>query len=95
MWEHLFFFNLIVAKFEYKYRVCACSLVVVRHIIYFDRFRGYRADVSFGFCFTGCLVFCLACFVLFTNITVCPQENAGLRPEPFRKTFIHNPFEQP
>ena len=34
------FLNLIVAKFECKYRVCVCSLVVVRHIIYFERFSG-------------------------------------------------------
>ena len=38
--------NLIVAEFEWKYRVCVCSLVVVRHIIYCERFSSYRADVS-------------------------------------------------
>ena len=38
--------NLIVAEFECKHRVCACSLVVVRQIIYCQRFSDYRADVS-------------------------------------------------
>ena len=38
-------FNLVVAKFECKYPVCECSLVVVRHIVYCERFGGYRADV--------------------------------------------------
>ena len=48
-------FNLIVAEFECKYRVCECSLVVVRHIVYCERFSGYREDIS---CFTNkmCLV---------------------------------------
>ena len=40
------FFNLIVAKFDSKYRVCAYSLVVVRHIVYCEHFSGYGADVS-------------------------------------------------
>ena len=48
-------FNLTVAEFECKYRVCECILVVVRHIIYSERFSSYRVDVS---CFTTkiCLV---------------------------------------
>ena len=41
------FFNLIVAKFEYKYRVCVCSLGVVRHIVYCERVKDYRAGVSY------------------------------------------------
>ena len=40
------FFNLVVAEFDCKYSVCACSLVVVRHIVYCERFSGYRTDVS-------------------------------------------------
>ena len=40
------FFNLIVVKFECKYRVCVCSLVVVRHIVHCQCFSDYRADVS-------------------------------------------------
>ena len=43
-------FNLIVAEFQCKYCVCECSLVVVRHIVYCERFSGHRADVS---CFTN------------------------------------------
>ena len=39
------FFNLVIAEFDCKYRVCACSLVVMRHIVYCERFSGYRADV--------------------------------------------------
>ena len=42
-------FNFIVAKFECKYRVCECILVVVRHIVYCKCFSGYREDLS---CFT-------------------------------------------
>ena len=45
MWAHIFF-NLIVAELECTCRVCAWSLFVVRHFVYFKRFSSYRADVS-------------------------------------------------
>ena len=44
--ERICFFNLIVVKFECKYRVCVCSLVVVRHIVYYERFSDFKAGVS-------------------------------------------------
>ena len=40
------FFNVLVVKFEGKYRVCECSFVVVRHFVCCERFSSYRADVS-------------------------------------------------
>ena len=39
-------FDLLVAHFECECRVCVCILVVVRHIVYCQRFSGFRADVS-------------------------------------------------
>ena len=38
--------DLAVAEFECKCRVCACSLVVVRHIACCECFSSHRSDVS-------------------------------------------------
>ena len=51
MWAHLFFLTLLLPNLNAcKYRVCECSLVVVRHIVCCERFSCYRADV---WCFTN------------------------------------------
>ena len=39
-------FDLLVAHFECECRVCVCSLVVVRHIAYCERFSDYKSGMS-------------------------------------------------
>ena len=50
-----FLFNLVVVKFKYKCHVCVCSLVVVRELVDYERFRDYKAG--------------LPCFVIETRPT--------------------------
>ena len=43
-----FLFNLVVVKFKYKCHVCVCSLVVVRQVVNYERFRDYKAGLPVG-----------------------------------------------
>ena len=48
-----FLFNLVVVKFKYKCHVCVCSLVVVRQVVNYERFRDYKAGLPVGLGWVG------------------------------------------
>ena len=82
-WGQLFFFNLFVAEFEWKYRVFECSFVVVRHFVCCECFSRYRADLpccTNGICSISivqtdrcgriCFLFLITyCFIIWMSIS--------------------------
>ena len=76
MWAHIFF-NLLVAELECTHRVCAWSVFVVRHFMYFKRFSSYRADVSCctkGMCYLVTIYTGRCGHIFFFNLFVAEFE---------------------